>query len=370
MDFARWEDTAAHTKALQDGAYYDDKAASQACAFFANELRHTKGKWKGKRFELLGWQSEEVIKPLYGWKDAEGNRLFQVAYIEIPKKNGKSTLLSGMCLKALVADQENGPQVYIGASDKQQAGIIYDEAVQMVKLGPNLSKVLKPVPSTKRLVYMSEGGVLRVISADAHRQEGINSSFTAIDELHAQKDRRLFDCLRYAGEARQNPMLVCITTAGHDRNSICYEQRSYADKVLSGTIKDDYRFFPYIRAASLDDDWTAPEVWHHANPSLGETIDLAKFKNACLEAQQSPAKENSFKRYRLNIWTEQATRWMQMAKWDECGGRVDDRALDGARCYGGLDLSSTTDTSAFVLYLRADWTGHHTSNGQTRSISR
>ena len=172
-----------------------------------------------------------------------------------------------------------------------------------------------------------------------------------IDELHAQKTRDLWDTLRYAGVSRRQPLHLSITTAGFDRHSICYEQHDYALKVLDGTVRDT-AFFAYIACAADDDDWTDPEIWRRANPSFGVTIDAEQFAEDCREAQESPAKENSFRRYRLNQWTEQDVRWIKMEKWDACGGAVGD--LSGKTCFAGLDLSSTTDVSALVLVFPED----------------
>ncbi len=153
-------------------------------------------------------------------------------------------------------------------------------------------------------------------------KEGLNAHAVLIDELHAQKTRDLWDTLRYAGASRRQPLHLSITTAGYDRHSICWEQHDYAHKVLDGTIEDP-AFFAYIAAAGDEDDWTDPEVWQKANPSFGVTIDAEQFAEDCREAQESPAKENSFRRYRLNQWTEQDVRWLSMEKWDACGGALE-----------------------------------------------
>lgn len=177
-------------------------------------------------------------------------------------------------------------------------------------------------------------------------KEGLNAHAVLIDELHAQPNRQMWDTLRYAGASRRQPLHLSITTAGFDRHSICWEQHDYAEKVLDGTIEDP-SFFAFIAAAAPDDDWTSPQVWKKANPSFGITINAEQFAEDCQEAQESPAKENSFRRYRLNQWTEQDVRWLNMEKWDACAALPSD--LDGQECFAGLDLSSTTDISALVL---------------------
>jgi phage terminase large subunit-like protein len=177
-------------------------------------------------------------------------------------------------------------------------------------------------------------------------KEGLNAHAVLMDELHAQRTREMWDTLRYAGASRRQPLLLSITTAGYDRHSICWEQHAYAEQVLSGTIHDS-AFFAFIAAASFDDDWTDPEVWKKANPGFGVTVSEDQFAEDCGEARESPAKENSFRRYRLNQWTEQDVRWLNLEKWDACNAAVS--GLDGRECFGGLDLSSTTDITALVL---------------------
>lgn len=266
----------------------------------------------------------------------------------IPTHN--STLSSGISLYLLVADGESGAEVYCAAADRMQAGIVYKEAASMVRNSPVLAARLKVTDSQKNISHAASGSFLRVLSSEAYTSEGLNIHGLIFDELHAQRNRDLWDALRYGGAAREQPLLLSITTAGYDRHSICYEQHDYARKVLDGVI-EDVAFFPFIRAAGEGDDWTKPKTWRKANPSFGVTINAEDFAQACKEAQDSPAKENAFRRYRLNQWTEQAVRWLRMEDWDACAGEIDPGALEGERCYAGLDLASTTDVAAFVLYF-------------------
>ena len=341
-----WIHTASDQRAATEGCRFDLAAADRVRTFFRSFLRHSKGDWAGEPFELLDWQWESVIAPLFGWLRPDGTRRFRRGYIEVPKKNGKSTLFSGLSLYLLVADGEPGAEVYSAAVDREQASIVYGEAANMVEVSPELARRLTVIRSTKRIVFHQTRSVYRALSADVSAHEGLNASAVLIDELHAQKSRDLWDTLRYAGAARSQPLLLAITTAGYDRHSICWEQHDYAAKVLDGTVEDT-SFFPFIAAAGNDDDWTEPAVWQKANPSLGITIQADQFAEDCREAQESPAKENTFRRYRLNQWTEQDVRWLSMAKWDACETELPN--LLGKECYAGLDLSSTTDISALVL---------------------
>lgn len=314
--------------------------------FFLRYLRHSKGQWAGQPFELLPWQWTDVVQPLFGWLRADGTRRFRRAYIEIPKKNGKSTLSSGIALYLLCADQEPGAEIYCAAADREQAGIVFREAANCVESSPQLSARLEVVRSTKRIVYPAKNAYLAALSSEVGTKEGLNIHGLIFDELHAQKSRELWDCLRYGFAARRQPLLVAITTAGYDKHSICWEQHEYARGVLDGTIEDD-ACFAYIRAADPEDDWADEKTWFKANPSLGDTISLDSFRDDFREAQQSPAQENAFRRYRLNQWTEQDVRWLQLSAWDACPSEP--AAPPARECFAGLDLSSTTDLTALAL---------------------
>jgi phage terminase large subunit-like protein len=341
----RWIRCEADERAVAQGCRFDLASAERVRTFFRRFLRHSKGEWAGKPFELLDWQWEMVVGPLFGWLREDGSRRFRRSYIEVPKKNGKSSLFSGLGLYLLSADREPGAEVYSAAVDRDQASIVFLEAANMVDASPELSSRLQVVRSTKRIVFHRSRSFYRALSADVPAKEGINAHAVLIDELHAQKNRQMWDTLRYAGAARRQPLHLCVTTAGYDRHSICWEQHDYALKVLDGTI-DDASFLGYIAAASDEADWTDPEVWRGANPSFGVTVSAEQFAEDCREARESAAKENSFRRYRLNQWTEQAVRWLSLEKWDACDGTAD---LEGKTCFAGLDLSSTTDISALVL---------------------
>ena len=341
-----WIRSAADEQAVLNGYRFDIEAADRVRTFFRTFLRHSKGQWANQPFELLPWQWEDVIAPLFGWLRPDGTRRYRRSYIEVPKKNGKSTLFAGLSLYLLAGDREPGAEIYSAAVDRDQASIVFNEAANMIESSPELSQRLQVIRSTKRIVFQRTRSVYRALSADVPAKEGLNAQAVLIDELHAQKTRDLWDTLRYAGASRRQPLHLSITTAGFDRHSICWEQHQYAQAVLEGTA-EDLSFFPYIQGADLEADWTDEKVWRQANPSFGVTIDPTQFAEDCAEAQQSPAKENSFRRYRLNQWTEQDVRWINLEKWDACAGEFPD--LKGQTCYAGLDLSSTTDLSALVL---------------------
>ncbi len=343
--------------AVKNGCWFSEERADHVCRFFEEHLRLNKGKWAGEPFKLMDWQRNDILRPLFGWQDAHDSRRFRLAFIEIPKKNGKSQMCAGIALYMLAGDGEQGAEVYLAAADRNQAGIIYRGATSMAKASPLLRDYVIPRDYTKHLALPSTDSFLRVLSADSYSAEGLDASACVIDELHTQKSRDLWDCLKYSGTARRQPLIVAVTTAGWDRNSIAYEMHTRAQQVIDGIILDD-SFFAHIAAAAEDDDWTDPKVHAKANPALGTIFSAADMIRDCREAQESPARENVFKRYRLNIWTEQDVRWLSMDKWDASAGEVDAAALEGQTCFAGLDLATTTDLSALILLFPDDDGGY------------
>ena len=265
----------------------------------------------------------------------------------VPTHN--SELAAAVALLLTCGDGEERAEVYGCAADRQQATIVFDVAADMVRMCPALNRRVKILASQKRIIYEPTNSFYQVLSAEAYSKHGFNIHGVVFDELHTQPDRKLFDVMtKGSGDARTQPLYFLITTAGTDTNSICYETHQKAKDILEGR-KIDPTFYPVIYGAADDDDWTDPEVWKKANPSLGITVGIDKVQAACDSARQNPGEENAFRQLRLNQWVKQSIRWMQMEKWDECSFAVNPDELEGRVCYGGLDLSSTTDITAFVL---------------------
>lgn len=335
------------TKFMAKDSYYDEDAADYAVSFIEC-LCHTKGTWAGKKFKLLEWQ-EEIIRDLFGVLKPNGYRQFNTAYVEIPKKNGKSELAAAIALLLCCGDGEQRAEIYGCAADRGQATIVFDVAADMVRMCPALNKRCKILTASKRIVYTPTNSFYQVLSAEAYSKHGFNIHGVVFDELHTQPNRKLFDVMtKGSGDARMQPLYFLITTAGTDTNSICYETHTKALDIIEGR-KVDPTFYPVIYGAGTEEDWTDPKVWKKANPSLGETIGMDKVKAACDSARQNPGEENSFRQLRLNQWVKQAVRWMPMEKWDACAFPVNPEDLEGRVCYGGLDLSSTTDLTSFCL---------------------
>ena len=335
------------TKFKAKDSVYNAQLADFAVNFIEC-LCHTKGTWAGKPFLLLDWQ-EQIIRDLFGIVKPNGYRQFNTAYIEIPKKNGKSELAAAVALLLCCGDGEQRAEIYGCAADRGQATIVFDVAADMVRMCPALNKRCKILASQKRIIYTPTNSFYQVLSAEAYSKHGFNIHGVVFDELHTQPNRKLFDVMtKGSGDARMQPLYFLITTAGTDTNSICYETHQKAVDILEGR-KIDPTFYPVIYGAGQEEDWTDPKVWKKANPSLGETIGMDKVKAACDSARQNPGEENSFRQLRLNQWVKQAVRWMPMEKWDACAFPVNPEDLEGRVCYGGLDLSSTSDLTAFVL---------------------
>lgn len=325
---------------------FDRKAADKALKFIQRWCRHLEGKWAGDPLVLEPWQVW-LVGSLFGWMDPEGKRRYRKCLVFIPRKNGKSTLAAAIALYLLMGDQEPGVQVYSAAGDTHQAQIVHRVAEHMAQAEPVLNKRLRY--RQRRILYDALNGFYRVLSADAYTKHGLNPHGIIFDELHTQPNRDLYDVLDSATGARSQPLFLSITTAGvYDRNSICWEIYDYAKKVESGEFVDP-SFLALIFEAAKEDDWTDPATWYKANPNLGVSISEDYLAAQCRYAQLVPAAENTFKRLHLNMWTEQATRWINLESWRGCLGRMSEKALEGQVCYAGLDLASTTDLCSLSL---------------------
>jgi phage terminase large subunit-like protein len=274
--------------------------------------------------------------------------------VEIPKKNGKSELAAAITLKLLCGDGEDSAEVYGCAADRQQASIVYNVAARMVELDAELSGAVKIIKSTKRLIYPKRNSFYQVLSAESYSKQGFNVSGLIFDELFAQPGRELYDTMtKYAGDARRQPLNFLITTAGTNRNSICWEVHTKAKDIIEGR-KIDSEFYPVIYGLDEGDDWREPASWYKANPSLGVTIRVETVMKAVSDALENPAEENHLRQFRFNEWVKQESRWISMVVYDRCDGEVNLNQLFGKKCYAGLDLSITTDLSCLALVFPPD----------------
>lgn len=322
----------------------DEVAAFAAELFFETMLVHIEGPLAGEPFVLEPWQ-REIVRELFGRKLPDGRRQYSTLYLEVPRGNGKSTFAAGLALYLLTVGGEYSAKIYSAAADKAQAAIVFETAEKMAAASPVLNARLRAYRN-RTMDFAETGSRYIVLSSDAYTKHGLNPSGIIFDELHAQPNRELYDVLRTAMGKRAQPLMVLITTAGYDRTSICWEQHEYARKVAEGIVVDP-TWLVRIFAAEETDDWTDPAVWRKANPNYGVSVREEFLRKECATALESPAYQNTFRRLYLNQWTQQETRWLDMAAWDACGGALPD--LAGRVCYGGLDLASTTDIAALVL---------------------
>ena len=332
-------------------SHYDKKKAVRAVKFI-EMLPHTKGEWEGKPFWLLPWQ-EQIIRDLFGIVKADGFRQFRTAYIEIPKKQGKSELAAAIALYLLYADHEPSAEVFSAAADRQQASIVFDVAKRMVEMTPGLQKRSKAMSATKRIVNYSNAGYYQVVSADVGGKHGYSISGLVFDEIHNQPNRKLWDVLtKGSGDARRQALHVAITTAGTDRNSICFELHTKALDILSDR-KVDPTFYPVVYSLPMDVDWQDEKNWYKVNPSLGYTVPIERMREAYLQSQDNPAEENVFRTLRLCQWVGSTVQWIPDHIYDLGNQPIDNHALRRRYCYAGLDLSSSGDITALVKPTKA-----------------
>jgi phage terminase large subunit-like protein len=359
---SRWVKLAAkrHLDDLREGAKRGlrfDPAAGQHALDFFSFLRHSKGEWAGQEFILEPWQ-QFIVWVLFGWKrTVDGARRFRTAYAEIARKNGKSTLAAGIGLYLFFADGEQGAEVFCVATKKDQAKIVFSEAERMRKASPALRSRI--VSFRNNMNVPATNSKFEPLSSDEDTLDGLNISGAIVDEYHAHKNRLLIDVIETATAARQQPLTFKITTAGYDRESVCFTDHEYATKVLEGINQDDTLFI-FIAALDEGDNWEDEKNWPKANPGLNISVKLDDLRRKANKAKQDPSSLNSFLRLHLNIWTNQETAAIKMDDWNSCVGfslqNTDSRALQrdieekfsGQPCFIAVDLSSTEDITAEV----------------------
>jgi phage terminase large subunit-like protein len=326
--------------------YFDDKAANKAIGFIEKFCTHTKGDLAGEPLLLEPFQ-KKIVGDLFGWKNKKTNlRQYKVALIQLPRKNGKTTLAAGIICYCLFSLKERGNELYAAAGDRGQANIIFSIVSQMVLQNEHLSQRANVFRSS--IVNESKGNYFQAISSDSKTKHGFSAGVVVMDELHVQKNRDLYDTLLTSTGARSEPLFISITTSGYDKQSIGYEIYSYAKKVKDKVLKDD-SFYPCIFEADKDDDITLESTWIKANPNYGVSLRKDYMQRESQRAKDVPSYLNTFKRLHLNIWTDSYSAWLTAKEWDDCYVEYDYKSLEGKQCWGGIDLSTTRDISAVVL---------------------
>jgi len=334
--------------------YVADRAAgwgfsetyAQHAIEFIEQLEHSTGEYAGRAFELEPWQ-EFIVWNLFGFLNEDGSRRFTRAYVEVPRKNGKSTFSSALMLYGLIADDEPAAQVYSAATKLDQAMMVFGESVRVCQNLPWLSEALTVNNSVNNRRILYGQSIYKPLEWNPGKQDGLNAHFCCIDEYHAHPNDELYNVIRNSMGARRQPLLFTITTAGFNREAPCYKHRQYCAGVLSGAIKDD-ALFSVIYTLDEGDDWTDPAVWAKANPNWGISVNPRQLEQGLTEAKEFVHKEVEFKTKLLNVWTDTAMTWISDSDWKACDGMDE---LEGELCYGGLDLASTGDFCAFSLYF-------------------
>jgi phage terminase large subunit-like protein len=334
---------------------FEHEAAQHVIDFFAERLVLIEGKTAGRPFKLEGWQ-QAIVGNLFGWKRPDGTRRFRRSFVFVGRKNGKTPLCAGIINYVAFCDGEPGAQIYSAAGEREQAALVFRHAAGMINRNPLLAANSRIYRTYKSIEFYGGNTVYKALSADADTKHGLNAHLVIVDELHVQPNRDLVDTLTTSTASRTQPLEIDITTAGvYDVNSICFEHYDYACKVRDGIIADPY-FLPVVYETAKNDNWKDEAVWLKANPNIGVSVSMEYLRQACKEAQEVPAKENTFRRLHLNQWTEQDTRWVSMDVWNEGHDDFPEEQLEGQLCYAGIDLSSTRDLTSVSLYFPE--TGH------------
>lgn len=336
----------------------------KVCGFFAEVLVHTKGRWARQPFDLAPWQVEDIVGPLFGtvtWSVEAGRyvRRYRIAWIEIARKNGKSELLAGIALYLLVADDEEGAEIYGCARDRDQARKVFDVAERMVRLSTVLSRRLKIYAVSKRIVDQKSGSWYEIVAADAAGNLGHNPHGVVLDEVITQRDGSLWTAMRTAMGARDQPLMIAATTAGDDPQG--FAATEHAEMVrISQDPKRAPHIFAYIRNLAMDADPWDENNWALPNPALGTFLSVQALRDEAQEARNDPSKENSFRQFRLNQWVSQSTRWMPMHIYDQSAGDIwltpswGRKKLADQECFGGLDLAAKFDLTAWCLVFPSE----------------
>jgi phage terminase large subunit-like protein len=312
-------------------------------SFCEKFLSHTKGAKGNQPLKLDDWQVKDIIRPLFDTRLEDGRRQYRKCLVMIGRKNGKTTLAAAVALYMLFVDNEPGAEILSAACDSDQAALAFDIAKQMITQSPILSKKCKVY---RRHIEAQRGAIYKVIAADASGNLGHNISTLIFDELLTQKSRDLYESLVTSMGARSEPLAFMISTSGHDRGSLCYELYHYAKQVRDGVVIDP-TFLPVIYEAPQESDWKNEATWRIANPGLDKSVTLEYLRDTCHEAQNNPAREQSFRQFHLNQWVESAARWIGSEAWNSCESNP--VGLEEVPCYAALDLSSRTDLTSFTL---------------------
>jgi phage terminase large subunit-like protein len=333
---------------------FNHKEAEKICKFI-EKMPHIKGEWakSGESLALQPWQCF-ILTTVFGWQDGYALRRFRKVYIEVPRKNGKTTFSAPLGLYMLTEDGEQGAEIYSAATTRDQAKIVFKDAWNMAKKEHGFRKKYGVSVFTHNITRVSTASKFESLSAEANSLDGLNIHCAIEDELHAHKTRQVHDVIETSMGSRSQPLLWMITTAGSNQTGICYEQRDYVIKILNGTIVDD-SYFGIIYTLDEGDDWKNESAWRKANPNYGVSLYPEDIKSLCDKAIKSSQSQNAFKTKRLNIWVNANTAFMNMEAWNSCiDTELDINDFTTEDCFIGLDLSSKIDVTSKVYIFKRD----------------
>jgi phage terminase large subunit-like protein len=337
---ARHLDDLAHAAAR--GYTWSPAHARWAISFFRH-LTHWKGRWAGEPFALRPFQVF-IVGSLWGWRDAAGHRRYRKAWLELTRKQGKSTLAAGLLLLATFFSGEPGAEGYCVATARKQARIVFECARQFVLKSRALSSRL--FAGQHAIAHDATTSKIEAISKDTPQQHGLNASVAVMDEAHAYRTSELMDVVETSMGAREEPLVIYTTTAGVGQESIGWRLHDYSLKMLQGLLPNDDSWFAFIAAADPTDDWASPATWRKANPNLGVSVRIDFLRAEARKARELLTAQNAFRRYYLNQWVEQAERWLDITLWDRSAPAP--QAFGSRVVYGGLDLAATRDLTSLV----------------------
>jgi phage terminase large subunit-like protein len=345
-DYARLSVQRHYDDLKKDWDYYFDHQAGLYPIKFFGLLMHFKGEWAGSNFEPSPWQAW-VLYVFFGWKRKDGTRRFRYMYIEVPRKNGKTTFVAAMSLFHLLMDGENAPEIYTAATTRDQAAICLDTARGIANCTSHLNKYL--TVRQYDILHKSNEGKMKALAANKDKLDGLNPSMAIFDETHEYKDWKLVEVITSATGSRRNYIIAMITTAGFNKSNPAYSYRKHCIDVLKGISEQD-NLYSIIYTLNEGDDWKDESSWRKANPSLDESISFEYLSERANEAILRKEEEVNFKTKHLNMWTDAAEVWVKDEDWMECVG--EDVNLEEMECYGGLDIAATVDLNALVLLFR------------------
>ena len=335
----------------KDWKYRFDPDLANKFFRFCKYLKHYKGEKRGEIFELEPWQ-KFVYGSMYGWIDQEDNWRFKTAYIEVPRKNGKTTMSgAGACYDSAISAR-SGAEVYCVATKEAQAKLLFNDCLAYVNQSEELKNIFSNVLNSLFVNGTARTSFIKPLGSDSHRLDGLNPLSVYCDELHAWTKRDLWDVMEDAFGARKQYHMIAITTAGYDRHGICWQEREHLVRILEQQIEADNKFgIIYTVDDDRHSDWDDPQVWEMANPNLGVGKEYEYMEDQVKKVKQVPSKLNTFLNKQLNIWTDVEQAWIATDDWNDCVADIDEEDLNGKYCYGGMDLARVNDLSACAYYF-------------------